>query len=209
MSDMTKQDALQRFVSAKINHLYRQKAAGVSAAIAELAQLRRGAGKVPTDQPHLMGMVLVLENEDEKDKQAFPEQCRGKGDKPNDAEIAAYTALTLFALHQQSQNKSMHDAEVSFGKAVGKLVDDTTTSMKKRFDSLLTAQTEKARQHYLRAIIALLRSEEIAFDYGRFVVDYMYLQHASTRKNVLYKWNREFSYGLVPPRSEESETTTK
>lgn len=207
MSDVTKQDALQRFVSTKINRLYRQKDAGVSAAIAELAQLRRGAGKVPTGYPHLMGMVLVLENEDKEDKQAFPEQCRGKGDKPNDAEIAAYTALTLFALHQQSQNQPMHDAKVSFGRAVGKLVGNTTSSMKKRFDSLLTAQTENARQHYLRSLITLLRSKSIAFNYGQFAVDYMYLQNPSTRKNVLYRWNSEFSYGLVPPRSEDSKTT--
>jgi hypothetical protein len=207
MSDMTKQDALQRFVSAKINRLRRQKDAGVSAAIAELAQLRRGAGKVPTGYPYLMCMVLVLENEDKEDKQAFPEQCRGKGDRPNDAEIAAYTALTLFALHQQSQNQPMHDAKVSFGRAVGKLVGNTTSSMKKRFDSLLTAQTENARQHYLRSLITLLRSKSIAFNYGQFAVDYMYLQNPSTRKNVLYRWNSEFSYGLVPPRSEDSKTT--
>ena len=207
MSDMTKQDALQRFVSAKINRLRRQKDAGVSAAIAELAQLRRGAGKVPTGYPYLMCMVLVLENEDKEDKQAFPEQCRGKGDRPNDAEIAAYTALTLFALHQQSQNQPMHDAKVSFGHAVGKLVGNTTSSMKKRFDSLLTAQTENARQHYLRSLITLLRSKSIAFNYGQFAVDYMYLQNPSTRKNVLYRWNSEFSYGLVPPRSEDSKTT--
>lgn len=207
MSDMTKQDALQRFVSAKINRLRRQKDAGVSAAIAELAQLRRGAGKVPTGYPYLMCMVLVLENEDKEDKQAFPEQCRGKGDMPNDAEIAAYTALTLFALHQQSQNQPMHDAKVSFGRAVGKLVGNTTSSMKKRFDSLLTAQTENARQHYLRSLITLLRSKSIAFNYGQFAVDYMYLQNPSTRKNVLYRWNSEFSYGLVPPRSEDSKTT--
>lgn len=207
MSDMTKQDALQRFVSTKINRLYLQKDAGVSAAIAELAQLRRGAGKVPTGYPHLMGMVLVLENEDKEDKQAFPEQCRGKGDKPNDAENAAYTALTLFALHQQSQNQPMHDAKVSFGRAVGKLVGNTTSSMKKRFDSLLTAQTENARQHYLRSLITLLRSKSIAFNYGQFAVDYMYLQNPSTRKNVFYRWNSEFSYGLVPPRSEDSKTT--
>lgn len=207
MNDMTKQDALQRFVSTKINRLYLQKDAGVSAAIAELAQLRRGAGKVPTGYPHLMCMVLVLENEDKEDKQAFPEQCRGKGDRPNDAEIAAYTALTLFALHQQSQNQPMHDAKVSFGRAVGKLVGNTTSSMKKRFDSLLTAQTENARQHYLRSLITLLRSKSIAFNYGQFAVDYMYLQNPSTRKNVLYRWNSEFSYGLVPPRSEDSKTT--
>ena len=52
----------------------------------------------------------------------------------------------------QSQNQPMHDAKVSFGRAVGKLVGNTTSSMKKRFDSLLTAQTENARQHYLRGL---------------------------------------------------------
>lgn len=101
----------------------------------------------------------------------------------------------------------MHDAKVSFGRAVGKLVGNTTSSMKKRFDSLLTAQTENARQHYLRSLITLLRSKSIAFNYGQFAVDYMYLQNPSTRKNVLYRWNSEFSYGLVPPRSADSKTT--
>ena len=72
-----------------------------------------------------------------------------------------------------------------FGRAVGKLVGNTTSSMKKRFDSLLTAQTENARQHYLRSLITLLRSKSIAFNYGQFAVDYMYLQNPSTRKNVL------------------------
>lgn len=101
----------------------------------------------------------------------------------------------------------MHDAEVSFGNAVGKLVGDTTTSMKKRFDSLLTAQAENARQHYLRSLITLLRSEGIAFDYGRFAVDYMRLLNPATRQKVMYRWNRDFSYGLIPVCAAASKTT--
>ena len=203
MSDYTAQDELQRFVVAKVMRLYHQKSNGVSAATAQLAQLRRGVGVSPFQYPELLGIIL----EKEDGTEGIPEQYRGRGEQPSNAESAAYTALTLFALHQQSQNQPMHDAEVSFGNAVGKLVGDTTTSMKKRFDSLLTAQTENARQHYLRSLITLLRSKSIGFNYGQFAVDYMYLQNPSTRKNVLYRWNCEFSYGLVPPRSEDSKTT--
>ena len=203
MSDYTAQDELQRFVVAKVMRLYNQKSNGVSAATAQLAQLRRGVGDSPLQHPELLGIIL----EKEDGTEGIPEQYRGKGDQPSNAENAAYTALTLFALHQQSQNQPMHNAEVSFGNAVGKLVGDTTASMKKRFDSLLTAQTENARQHYLRSLITLLRSEGLAFDYGRFTVDYMYLLNPATRQKVLYRWNRDFSYGLIPARSKNDETT--
>ena len=203
MSDYTAQDELQRFVVAKVMRLYHQKSNGVSAATAQLAQLRRGVGVSPFQYPELL--VIILEKED--GTEGIPEQYRGRGEQPSNAESAAYTALTLFALHQQSQNQPMHDAEVSFGNAVGKLVGDTTTSMKKRFDSLLTAQTENARQHYLRSLITLLRSEGIAFDYGRFAVDYMRLLNPATRQKVMYRWNRDFSYGLIPVRAAASKTT--
>ena len=203
MSDYTAQGELQRFVVAKVMRLYHQKSNGVSAATAQLAQLRRGVGVSPFQYPELLGIIL----EKEDGTEGIPEQYRGRGEQPSNAESAAYTALTLFALHQQSQNQPMHDAEVSFGNAVGKLVGDTTTSMKKRFDSLLTAQTENARQHYLRSLITLLRSEGIAFDYGRFAVDYMRLLNPATRQKVMYRWNRDFSYGLIPVRAAASKTT--
>lgn len=203
MSDYTAQDELQRFVVAKVMRLYHQKSNGVSAATAQLAQLRRGVGASSFQYPELLGIIL----EKEDGTEGIPEQYRGRGEQPSNAESAAYTALTLFALHQQSQNQPMHDAEVSFGNAVGKLVGDTTTSMKKRFDSLLTAQTENARQHYLRSLITLLRSEGIAFDYGRFAVDYMRLLNPATRQKVMYRWNRDFSYGLIPVRAATSKIT--
>lgn len=199
MSDNTEQNDLQQFIGAKVMRLYRQKNGGVSSAIAELARLRRGAGKTPLESPKLWGDVLGLDKEDER---AFPKKYRGEDDNPTNAETAAYTALTLFALHQQSQKELMHNADVSFAKAIGRLVSQTTPSVKKRFDSLMTAQTEKARQHYLRSIVTLLRSEGITFDYGRFTTDYMYLLNSTTRQKVLYRWNRDFSYGFLPARSE-------
>ena len=203
MSDNTEQNDLQQFIAAKVMRLYHQKSSGVSSATAQLAKLRRGTGEPPLAHPELWGFVL----EKEDGTEGIPEEYRGKGDQPSNAENAAYTALTLFALHQQAQNQPMHVAGVSFGQAVGRLVSQTTSSMKKRFDSLLTAQTENARQHYLRSLITLLRSEGIAFDYGRFATDYMYLLNPTTRQKVLYRWNRDFSYGLIPVRAVANKTT--
>ena len=93
MSDYTAQDELQRFVVAKVMRLYHQKSNGVSAATAQLAQLRRGVGASPFQYPELLGIIL----EKEDGTEGIPEQYRGRGEQPSNAESAAYTALTLFS----------------------------------------------------------------------------------------------------------------
>ena len=101
MSDRTAQNDLQQFIAAKVMRLYHQKSSGVSSATAQLAKLRRGTGEPPLAHPELWGFVL----EKEDGTEGIPEEYRGKGDQPSNAENAAYTALTLFALHQQAQNQ--------------------------------------------------------------------------------------------------------
>ncbi len=59
---------------------------------AELAELRRGVGRQPGDLPALWGALLA----------DMPEQLQGSNG-PSKAEWAVYTALTLFALHQQGK----------------------------------------------------------------------------------------------------------
>ena len=59
---------------------------------AELAELRRGVGRQPGDLPALWGALLA----------DMPEQLQGSNG-PSKAEWAVYTALTLFALHQQGE----------------------------------------------------------------------------------------------------------
>lgn len=206
MSDTEDQDTLNSYINSKISYLHRQLNAGSSAANAQLARLRRGAGSPPENHPELLW--YVLKEDVESGAGEFPKQYRGKGEKLTPGEQAAYNALTLFALHQQSQLKSMHNPNITFATAVGQLVAATTPSMKVRFDALLKARTEKARLRYLRSLIALLRAHEIAFNYGRFAKDYMKLLNSQKHDSVILWWGREFVYGYTRrKKKEESENS--
>ena len=61
----------------------------------------------------------------------------------------------------------------------------------------------------MRSLITLLRSEEIAFDYGQFAQDYMQLLNPEKRDAVILRWNRDFLYGYEPKKSKTSEETSK
>ena len=101
----------------------------------------------------------------------------------------------------------MHVTNFRFGTAVGQLVRQTSESMKKRFDALLKARSESARRHYLRSLVTLLRSEEIAFDYGQFAQDYVQLLNPEKRDAVILRWSRDFLYGYEPRKPKASEET--
>ena len=203
MSDVESQVTLSNYVTRKVMSLYHQKDAGSSVATAKLAQLRRGAGTDPVSHPELWGIIFG-ENDDTPD---FPECYRGKYDAPTRGEYATFNAVTLFALHQQARSQPMHVPGFRFGTAAGQLTLKTSESMK-RFDSLLKARSESARRHYLRSLITLLRSEEIAFDYGQFAQDYMQLLNPEKRDAVILRWSRDFLYGYEPKKSKTSEETS-
>ena len=81
---------------------------------AELAELRRGVGRQPGVLPALWGALLA----------DMPEQLQGSNG-PSKAEWAVYTALTLFALHQQGEaGVSMNQPGRTLGGAVRQLAED-------------------------------------------------------------------------------------
>lgn len=83
---------------------------------AELAELRRGVGRQPGDLPALWGALLA----------DMPEQLQGSNG-PSKAEWAVYTALTLFALHQQGEvGVSMNQPGRTLGGAVRQLAKKTS-----------------------------------------------------------------------------------
>ncbi|HET6858109.1 MAG TPA: type I-E CRISPR-associated protein Cse2/CasB, partial [Streptomyces sp.] len=67
-----------------------------SEAVGALARLRRGAGKDAATIPDLWGML------DTELLHTTP------GVRPDEAEAAVFTAVTLYALHQQSRSTGMH-----------------------------------------------------------------------------------------------------
>ena len=79
---------------------------------AELAKLRRGVGHAPGDLPELWGSFLL----------GMPESFQGRSG-PSHAEWAVYLALTLYAVHQQGNDRPMNCPGNTLGRAVRQLAE--------------------------------------------------------------------------------------
>lgn len=199
-----KEMSLGNFVAHKIYSIYSSYSAGQSAGKATLSNLRRAAGKKTDQNPLAWQYVLTPE-----DEAKFPSSYQGQGDQPTYAENAAFIALTLYGMHQQSLAPNMHSKERSFGKAAGELVKRRTPSIKKRFDALLSARSASAISYHARNLVQLLHQEQIAFDYGRFAEDLNRLQNPKYRATVITRWSRDFVYGYSFSTTTDSNPTAE
>lgn len=158
-----------------------------------LSRLRRAAGAQPGDDP--IAWVFVMEDL----LMNLPEYEIGRGDEPSSGEWAAFTAMTMFALHQQSHKTSMHLKRRSIGHALGELrVRSDSKSIKARFDALQTAPTHKALQYHLRSIVSMLNSYAIPLDYGLLGQDLKKLSNPKQRPGVIVRWGRDYVRALYP-----------
>lgn len=196
MSEQENKSAMiRKFVASKLNWLRKMPE---NAYRAELANLRRGAGKKPGDLPELLGTIL----------QNMPEEFYGKNGEASKEEWAVYTVLTTFAVHQQghSQNEWM-SSECPFGSAVRKLApsDDTLERVLRRFNAFATAADIDEAAHYLRGLAQLLRSEGISFDYQALAADLYYFQSPEYASKVRLKWGQDF-YRIKKKENTEENT---
>ncbi|MCL2465176.1 MAG: type I-E CRISPR-associated protein Cse2/CasB, partial [Micrococcales bacterium] len=184
------------FVTRRVVELQRGYLADASAARAALARLRRGVG-----QPY-GALVDLLEYE------VNPATPRPRGDAPSADEIAIHTALTLYALHQQSQDRPMHVPRTSFGTALGVLRyrdGEENAGVIRRFQAVGTASDFPELAQHARALITLLRAAERGFDYGRFAADLVALQDPGRAGGVRLRWGRDFFRVVTPSDSPETE----
>jgi CRISPR system Cascade subunit CasB len=162
---------------------------------AMLAKLRRGIGKQPGELPELFEIVLS----------DMPEELYGLGDEPSYSVWAIYTALTLFALHQQGKDRPMSAGNKidgkytgnSLGAAVGYLVrkdKERETAIKRRFDAVVTANEFTELAHHARGLIQLLRAGDIALDYPRFAEELYWYQFDEKRNQIRLRWGRLLSH---------------
>ncbi|WP_346845878.1 type I-E CRISPR-associated protein Cse2/CasB [uncultured Rothia sp.] len=160
-----------------------------SATRAQLARLRQAAGRTPEKDPLAWSIVL---------EQILPDfRWAGSKDTPNAAESAAYSALTLYALHQRSRSQPMHKKHKFIGQAVAELAKKTESkSIKGRFDALMTSTTPKSMNYHLRSLVNLLNSHEIPLDYAALASDLCALQRPEDRPGVILQWGRDFASGL-------------
>ena len=175
---------------------------------AELAKLRRGIGHAPGDLPELWGSFLL----------EMPESFQGRS-APSAAEWAVYLALTLYAMHQQGNDRLMNCPGNTLGRAVRQLAernsagqDWTEASVLRRFNALATAEEITEISYHLRGMIQLLSAAKdggIPLDYPQLAADLYELQctdprYAQIPANVRLRWGRDL-YRETKPAPEENE----
>lgn len=178
-------DRLAEIVARRAATLQDDYHADKSAAVRDLAILRRGVSQRPGADARLVGLTMAGIHPDPT----------GLSDDPTDAERAAYAALTLFALHQQSQrSKSMHRKDFSFGRSARLLGrrSNAQDAVRRRFTAVATATTTEELLHHARGLVQQLRAHDIPLDYGRFARDLYFLQSPSTADRVRLAWGRDF-----------------
>ncbi|MGK5544083.1 type I-E CRISPR-associated protein Cse2/CasB [Streptomyces sp. URMC 127] len=168
-------------------------------AVQALARLRRGIGRPATELPDLWGLVGV------EQYYASGPGARRPIEEALRAESAAHIAVTLWALHQQSnRSKRMHvDGGPSVGTAVRRLMSgnpDRDEPFRKRLVRAGTATNLDVLTQRLREIVVLLRKAEIPLDYGLLAEQLDQWQRSGGPSDVRRAWGRSF-HGYRPAKS--------
>ena len=204
------EDRLQTFVTTRVNGIQigwlSDSKSQAAAAAATLARLRRGVGRSPGGDPLVWAEVF----------QKWPDELVGRDDTANAYETAAYCAITLFAVHQQSRRTSrMHKPGPSLGQAVGELSRRSTSAdaVRRRFDMIATAQSLDELVTHGRGMVTLLRGQDIPLDYGLLALQLLRFQQPGTRTSVRLRWARDFhrvlnSTGAQPERTDTETAAT-
>lgn len=145
---------------------------------AQLAGLRRGLGKAPGTVPEMWPVVVPL--------------TEGRGFA---YEAAVHHALSLFAVHQQSQVHLVHRSD---GPGVGALARALRLDQKigegatRRFLAAATADSVGEVAHHLRGLLTLARSAGVLLDYERLIWDLTMWAAPARRPRVRRAWGRDF-----------------
>lgn len=161
-----------------------------SRARGELAALRKGASRSPGELPEIWELTRV-------------EVPDGAGDAPTWEEIAVHTAMTLYAVHQQSRTESMFHPGVGPGRAARRLIgppDEENPSARARFNALVTSTTVAELRHHLRGFVSLLRARGIALDHAMLADDVLRFQQPGGARSVRLNWARQ--YHSLPAESQ-------
>ena len=149
----------------------------------EMAALRGAATKEPGEIPEIweLTQVEVPDNTD---------------DAPTWEEVAVHTAMTLYAVHQQSRTTRMFRPGRGLGHAARELVgwEEDNDSARKRFNALVTSTTITELRHHLRNFISLLRARDITLDHAMLADDIVRFQRPGGAKKVRLTWARQYHF---------------
>ena len=185
------------FVDRQVSTLQAQYQANVASAVSMLARLRQGVGRPPGADLELLGIAfqpLRSGGAGASGEGALYDLLELRGDEVSPEEKAAYAAITLFALHQQSRRDApMHRRGSSFGRAARLLGqrNGASDAVRRRFTALGTATTWEESVHHARALISQFRQHKVPLDYGDFARDLLDL-HGPFADRVRARWGRDY-----------------
>ena len=194
----SKRKGVEIYTESRIRRILNSSEPGAQKA--SFANLRRGVGKAPGELPQLWGEFLL----------DMPEKLFGRDGQPSREEWAIYTALTLFALHQQGHDpgtEPMHCDGQRLGTAVGQLVKweneeqfkSDLNRVLRRLNAAATTDSMPALAHYLRGLVQLLSADSIPLDYTALAGD-IYEYQAQIR----LRWGQDF-YGTIYKASKKED----
>ncbi len=194
MTEPTFPDELvEAFVDQRVRVLQAGYLNDRSDAVAALARLRRGVGRPVDADMELPGLALSGSSIDLLAGRRFV------SDEPQPEEKAAFAAITLYALHQQSRRDiPLHRYGYSLGRSARRLARAIgQDAVQRRFTALGTSTTWEESVHHARGLIQQLRQQKLPLDYGRFARD-LYDLHVGRGDRVRMTWGRDF-YRLQDP----------
>ena len=200
---LSKASRISGFVKFKLLQLQQNPRDAVVRA--KLAKMRRGIGEQPGAVPELWDLLF----------DGLPEELEGRGNEPSRAEKAVYTALTLYALHQQGKDvhsEFMYLENNTLGRAVGQLArrsDGNEEAVIRRFNVVVTSADLTEFSWHLRNIIQLCKRESIPLDYAAMARDLYEYQDLNRLDNVRLKWGRDFYRELSYREKVENEAETE
>ena len=157
----------------------------------------------PQEQKNLKGNLAVIRNSAGKDFEAatevwpilfplIPQEFLGTGSLTY-KEKALLVTLQLYAIGQQGSEKMLNDESGnSMGSSLHNIRDDKSTSLDKRFNTMLTATSFDEFTYHLRQIFKLGKSKNaFSADFPALADDLYWYQNGRS-KQICLKWARDY-----------------
>ena len=154
------------------------------------AQLRSALGKEAGSIPAIWDLTL-------------DDESQFLGNTPTRGEKAVHGALTLWARHQGSNKRQMHDASDHprrFASAIRVVAEKQRgekrveeTPIYRSFSAAIQAPTYEGLLVRLRSLVSQLEAAEVPCDYGYLASDLFHWQDPSCRTSVVRNWGRQFA----------------
>ena len=153
----------------------------------DMAKIRRGMGRAAGDVPEMWPYYQVV----------IPDHAAAAGTRRTPELDAEHAALTLFAVHQQSQSTPMHKDKEHIGTALLKLRGSkqfaaNPQALDERVNAAATASSVTELVHHLKGLVTLLRGQQLPFDYTLLVHDLADWRWASSRTRIRRQWGAHY-----------------